>query len=96
MINLYIFLTITAIELVVVVLKVRRIKEHIQLAKEIGIQTRFAKHINKTEQFLIRMYENYKGMLLILAILILFANAIMTALIHIIIVSYQHIIILNQ
>lgn len=96
MINLYIFLTITAIELAVIILKVRQIKEHIQLAKEIGIQTRFAKHINKTEQFLIRLYENYKGMLLILAVLILFVNVIITALIHIIIVSYQHIIILNQ
>jgi hypothetical protein len=96
MINLYIFLTITAIELVVIVLKIRQIKEHIRIAKEIGIQTRFAKHTNKTERFLIRMYENYKGMLLVLAILILSTNAIVTAVIHIIIVSYHHIIILNQ
>ena len=96
MINLYIFLTITAIELVVIILKVRQIKEHIQLAKEIGIQTQFAKHINKTEQFIIRMYENYKGMLLVLAILVLFVNVIITALFHILIVSYQHIIILTQ
>jgi len=83
MIPLYIFLMITAIELAVILLKVRQIKDHIQLAKEIGIQTRFAKHINKTEQFLIRMYENYKGMLLVLAIIVLILNTIVSSLLYV-------------
>jgi hypothetical protein len=74
---------ITAIELAVILLKVRQIKDHIQLAKEIGIQTRFAKHINKTEQFLIRMYENYKGMLLVLAIIVLILNTIVSSLLYV-------------
>jgi len=84
MITLYIFLAITAIELVVIVLKVNQIKEHIQLAKEIGVQTRFAKHIDKTEQFLIRLYENYKGMFYILCIIVLFLNAVVASIIHLI------------
>ena len=89
---LSIFLTITAIELVVIALKVRQIKEHIQLAKEIGIQTRYAKHINKLEQFLILMYENYKGMLLILAVIVLFINAAIASVIHILYNLVLHII----
>ena len=96
MTNLYIFLTITLIELVVIVLTIRRINQHIKLSKEIGVHIHYADHISRTEKFFIRLYENYKGMLLILVILVLFTNSIVTALIHIIIVSYHHIIILNQ
>ena len=96
MINLYIFLVITAIELVVIVLKVRQIQDHIRIAKEIGIQTRYATHISKLEKFLIQLWENYQEMVYILCVLILFINVIITALIHILVVSYQHIIILNH
>lgn len=92
MITFYIFLTITAIELVVVVLKIRQIKEHIQFSKEIGIHIPYADHIDKVEKFLIRMYENYKGMLIILAVIVLFVNSAAAYLLYILYTLIDHII----
>jgi hypothetical protein len=89
---LSIYLTITAIELVVILLTIRRIKQHIKLAKEIGVHIHYSDHISRTEKFFIRLYENYNDMFYILGMLILILNGILSGIIQILINSIRHII----
>lgn len=92
MIALYTFLMITTIELVVIILKIKQLKEHIQIAKEIGVQTRYAKHINKLEKLLIRIYINYKGMFIILGFIVIILNLIVSSIVHMLYNSIEKII----
>ena len=74
--TLYIFLTITAIEVVVIAFNRMRVK----------------KRRSKLDLFFKRMYANYKGMLVILGLIILFINLLSASIIHILINTIQHII----
>ena len=77
--TLDIFLIITIIELVIIILNILRYKNQKTRGSTLDL-------------FFVRIYENYKGMLLILGIVILITNLIGTAIIHILINSIQHII----
>ena len=77
--TLDIFLIITLIELVIIILNILRYKKQ---------KTRGS----KLDLFFVRMYENYKGMLLILGIIISITNLIGASIIHILINIIQHII----
>ena len=60
---LTIFGILTAIEAVILTLKINQILEYRDYAKQVGMHLPFHDKLDKIDKFLIRLYENYKDLI---------------------------------
>jgi hypothetical protein len=71
----------TAIELAVILYKISEIRDVLEISKELGILERY--RLDRIENFMLRMYMNYREMIIVLIIIILFINIILSALLYV-------------
>lgn len=77
-----VFALLTLIETCIVFYKINEIQDAYETSKEIGKHLEFM-DLDKLERFLLRIYMNYKGLLYVLIIIILFINLITSVIIYV-------------
>ena len=82
---LTIFGILTAVEAVILTLKINQILEYRDYAKQVGMHLPFHHKLDKIDKFLIRLYENYKDLFWIFACIILLLNLMISVIIYVII-----------
>lgn len=87
MITISIFLALTAIEAIIIAIKIKNLRGHINTAKEIGMHLPFyiEDKVDGLSKFMLRIYTNYKGLLYVLICFILFSNLVASIIIKILI-----------
>jgi len=78
---LIIFLIMTAIELVVILYKISEIRDVLEISKELGILEKY--RLDRIKNFMLRMYMNYREMIIVLIVIILFLNLIASTLLYV-------------
>jgi len=71
----------TAIELVVILYKISEIRDVLEISKELGILERY--RLDRIENLMLRMYMNYREMIIVLIVIILFLNIILSTLLYV-------------
>jgi hypothetical protein len=71
----------TAIELAVIIYKISEIRDVLEISKELGILERY--RLDIIENFMLRMYMNYREMIIVLIVIILFINIILSTLLYV-------------
>jgi hypothetical protein len=71
----------TAIELAVILYKISEIRDVLEISKELGILERY--RLDRIENFMLRMYMNYREMIIVLIVIILFINIILSTLLYV-------------
>jgi hypothetical protein len=71
----------TAIELAVILYKISEIRDVLEISKELGILERY--RLDRIENFMLRMYMNYREMIIVLIVIILFINIILSSLLYV-------------
>ena len=71
----------TAIELVVILYKISEIRDVLEISKELGILERY--RLDRIENLMLRMYMNYREMIIVLIVIILFINIILSTLLYV-------------
>jgi|688.fasta_scaffold2655568_1 hypothetical protein len=82
---LTIFGILTAVEAVILALKISKILEYRDYAKQVGIHLPFYDKLDKVDKFIIRMYQNYKDLFWIFGVILLFMNLIISVIVFAII-----------
>ena len=78
---LTIFGILTAVEAVILSLKINQILEYRDYAKQVGMHLPFHDKLDKIDKFLIRLYNNYNDLLWVFIVVILFLNLILSVVI---------------
>lgn len=73
----------TSIELGVILYKIYDIQSLLKAAEEIGLMPNYLP-FNPLEKFLFKIYQNYKGMIYVLIIILLLLNLIASTIIYVI------------
>ena len=71
----------TAIELVVILYKISEIRDVLEISKELGILEKY--RLDRIKNFMLRMYMNYREMIIVLIVIILFLNLIASTLLYV-------------
>ena len=71
----------TSIELGVILYKISEIRDVLEISKELGILERY--RLDRIENFMLRMYMNYREMIIVLIVIILFINIILSTLLYV-------------
>ena len=88
---LIIFLIMTAIELAVILYKISEIHDVLEISKELGILEMY--RLDRIEKLMLRMYMNYREMIIVLIVIILFINIILSALLYVMYIVIESYII---
>lgn len=78
---LIIFGILTCIEALILIVKIGKISEYYEYAKQVGMHLPFHDKIDKFDRFLLRLYNNYNDLLWVFIVVILFLNLILSVVI---------------